>query len=73
MRRQFQAQFSTFSFGFLCKSDMASKGSKKVGNERVEMKIRTNREILGMLNAGVTTHAIFKKFKISYSGAKNPS
>ena len=49
---------------------MASKGLKKVGTEKSEMKIRRNHEILGLLQAGVTTCTVSKKFTLTYSGKK---
>ena len=49
---------------------MACKRLAKVGTERAENKIRKNHEILGMLKTGVSTHAMSKKFNMSYSGAK---
>ena len=36
------------------------------------MKIRKNHETLEMLKTGVSTQAISKKFKMSYSGEKTP-
>ena len=47
---------------------MASKGLKNVSTKKSEMKIRKNHKIFGMLKAGVSTHAILKKFSMSYSG-----
>ena len=49
---------------------MASKGLKKVGTEKAEMKIRRNHKIPRLLKAGVSTHAISKTFNRRHSGAK---
>ena len=55
----------------LCESDVASKGLKKVGTEKSEMKIRRNHDILGLLQAGFTTCTVSKRVTLTYSGGKN--
>ena len=55
----------------LCESDVASKGLIKVGTEKSEIKIKRNHEVLGLLQAGVTTCTASKKFTLTYSGKKN--
>ena len=49
---------------------MSEQKSKKPSSTKRSEEKRRNREILGMLKAGVSAREVAQKFKLSYSGAK---